>query len=56
VIIKRLKEVNKTLVYRMRPFINDYLVNVKDIYFDNNDLVIIYELIDILLHVIISIV
>jgi hypothetical protein len=55
VVIKRLKEVNKNLVYKIQPFINDYIISIKDMYFNNNDLVIIYKLIDIFLHTITSI-
>lgn len=46
VAIKRLKGIDKSLKYRMRPFISDYIVNIRDIYFNNDDLVIIYEQID----------
>jgi hypothetical protein len=43
VAIKRLERIDKRLTHRMRPFISDSVVNIKDIYFDNDDLVIIYE-------------
>jgi hypothetical protein len=53
--IKRLKEVDKNLVCKMWPFINHYVVSIKDIYFNNDDLIIVYELIDIFLYAITSI-
>jgi hypothetical protein len=53
--IKRLKRIDKRLTYRMRPFTSDNIINIKDIYFNNEDLVIIYKLIYISLRQITSI-
>jgi hypothetical protein len=53
--IKRLKRIDKRLTYRMRPFISDSIINIRDIYFNNDDLVIIYKLIHISLRQIIGI-
>ena len=47
--IKRLIGVRKRLLYRIKPFISDYIVSIREIYFENNNLVIIYERIDVLL-------
>jgi hypothetical protein len=55
VAIKRLKGVDKNSVCEMRLFINHHVVNIKDMYFDNDDLVIIYKLIDIFLYAITNI-
>jgi hypothetical protein len=43
VAIKRLERIDKRSTHRMRPFTSDSVVNIRDIYFDNDDLVIIYE-------------
>jgi hypothetical protein len=49
VAIKRLERIDKPLTHRIRSFISNSMVNIRDIYFDNDDLVIIYEVIYILL-------
>lgn len=46
VAIKRLKGIDKSSTHRMRPFKSDHVVNIRDMYFDNDDLVIIYEQMD----------
>jgi hypothetical protein len=45
--IKRLIKVYKMLLYKIKPFISDYIISIKEIYFKNNNLVIIYKLIDV---------
>jgi hypothetical protein len=46
VAIKRLKGIDKSSTNRMRPFTSDHVVNIRDVYFDNDDLVVIYEKMD----------
>jgi hypothetical protein len=55
VAIKRLKGVDKNSAYLMRLPKNDHVVNIKDMYFDKDDLVIIYESMDISLRAVTSI-
>jgi hypothetical protein len=43
VAIKRLKGIDKSSTHKMRPFTSDHVVNIRDMYFENDDLVIIYE-------------
>ena len=43
VAIKRLKGIDKSSTRRMRSFTSDHVVSIRDIYFDNDDLVIVYE-------------
>jgi hypothetical protein len=48
VTIKRLKDIiNKSLIYKIQHFISDYVVNIRELYFDKDDLVIIYKQMDI---------
>lgn len=56
VAIKRLRGVDKNSAYGMQPFTNDHVVSIEDMYFDNDDLVIIYEPMDISLRAVTSIV
>jgi hypothetical protein len=37
------------LLYKIKPFISDYIISIKEIYFKNNNLIIIYKQINILL-------
>jgi hypothetical protein len=53
--IKRLVGVRKMLLYKIKPFTSDYVVSIREIYFENNDLIIIYERIDVSLRHVISI-
>lgn len=56
VTIKRLNDgVDKSLIRGIRPFISDYVVNIRESYFDSDDLVIIYEQMDISLRSVTSI-
>jgi hypothetical protein len=41
--IKKLERIGKRLIHKMRPFTSDSVVNIKDMYFNNDDLIIIYE-------------
>lgn len=45
--IKRLKGIDKGLMRRLRPFTSDHVVNVRDVYFNKDNLVIIYKQMDI---------
>jgi hypothetical protein len=47
--IKRLVRVCKMLLRKIKPFISDYIISIKEIYFKNNNLIIIYKRMDILL-------
>jgi hypothetical protein len=47
VAIKRLVKVCKMLLYKIKPFISDYIISIKEIYFKNNNLVIIYKQMDV---------
>jgi hypothetical protein len=47
VAIKRLVKVRKMLLYKIKPFISDYVISIKEIYFKNNNLVIIYKRINV---------
>jgi hypothetical protein len=47
VAIKRLVRVCKMLLRKIKPFISDYIVSIKEIYFKNNNLVIIYKRINV---------
>jgi hypothetical protein len=47
VAIKRLNGIDKSLTRRLRPFISDYIVNVREAYIDYDDLIIVYEQMDI---------
>lgn len=55
IIIKRLKKIDKNLMCEMRLFTNDYVINIKDMYFNNDDLIIVYKLMNIFLRAIINI-
>ena len=41
--IKRFIRVYKRLLRRIKPFISDYIISIREIYFKNNNLVIIYK-------------
>lgn len=41
--IKRFNKIDKGLMHRLQPFTSDYIVNVRDVYFDKDNLVIIYK-------------
>jgi len=43
VAIKRVKKVDNSLVHRISSFNSDQLVEIRDMYQDNDDIVIIYE-------------
>ena len=43
VAIKRVIGVRKRLLYRIKPFTSDHVVSIREIYFENNNLVIIYK-------------
>jgi len=44
VAIKRVKRVDRNLVYRVPEFTSDYLVNIKDMFLEDDDeIVIVYE-------------
>jgi hypothetical protein len=47
VAIKRLNGIDKSSARRLRPFTSDHVVNVREAYIDHDDLVIVYEHIDI---------
>jgi len=55
VAIKSLKGVDKSSMRGVRSFTSDYVVNIIETYFDNDDLVIIYQKMDISLRRITSI-
>jgi hypothetical protein len=56
VAIKRLNiGIDKSLIRGIQPFTSDHVVNVRESYFDNDDLVIIYEQMDISLRYVTSI-
>jgi hypothetical protein len=45
--IKRLIRACKRLLHRIKPFISNYIISIKEIYFENNNLVIIYKRINV---------
>ncbi len=47
VAIKRVKKVDNSLVHRIPSFNSDQLVEIRDMYQDNDDVVIIYEQMDV---------
>jgi hypothetical protein len=47
VAIKRLNGIDKSLAHRLQPFISDYIVNVREVYINHDDLVIVYKQMDI---------
>jgi len=47
VAVKRLKSVNPRLRRAIRPFTSDCVVQILDSFFDNDDLVVIYETMDV---------
>jgi hypothetical protein len=55
VAIKRLIGVRKRLLRRIKPFASDHVVSIKETYFENDDLVIIYERMDVSLRHVTSI-
>jgi hypothetical protein len=55
VAIKRLVGVRKMLLRRIKPFTSDHVVSIRETYFENDDLVIIYERMDVSLRHVTSI-
>jgi hypothetical protein len=55
VAIKRLIGVRKRLLRRIKPFTSDHVISIKETYFENDDLVIIYERMDVSLRHVTSI-
>lgn len=53
--IKRIEKVDKSLVNSIASFINDHLVQIKDMYENDNDIVIIYETMNVILRQLIDI-
>ena len=49
VAIKRIKKLNKNLINRIRPFSSDHLVQIRNMYEDDEDVVIVYEAMDVTL-------
>jgi len=49
VAIKRVKRVDKSPVNRITPFTSDYLVQIRNMYKDGDEIVIVYEIIDVTL-------
>jgi serine/threonine protein kinase len=47
VAIKRLRGIRKGSMRRIRPFTSDHVVSIRDKHFENDDLVIIYERMDV---------
>jgi hypothetical protein len=47
VAIKRLNGIDKSSMYRLRPFTSNHMVNVREAYIDHDNLVIVYEQMDI---------
>jgi len=47
VAIKRLNGISKVSIHIIRPFTNDYIVNIRETYFETDNLVIIYERMDV---------
>ena len=55
VTIKTLREIDKNSIRGIRPFTGDHVISIRNVYFDNNDLIIIYEQIDVSLRDVASI-
>lgn len=55
VAIKRFKCIDQSLMRKILPFRSDYVVNIKETYFDDDNIVIIYEHMDISLRNVTSI-
>jgi hypothetical protein len=55
VAIKRFKGINKSSMHKIAPFKNDHVVSIIETYFDGEDMVIIYEQMDISLRNVTSI-
>ena len=55
VAIKRLIGARRRLLRRIKPFTSDHVVSIKETYFENDDLVIIYERMDVSLRHVTSI-
>ena len=55
VIIKRLKDMNKSLTCKIWLFTSNHVINIRDVYFDNDDIIIFYEEMNITLQNFISI-
>jgi hypothetical protein len=55
VAIKTLRGIDKNSIRGIRPFTGDHVVSIRDVYFDNNDLMIIYEQMDVSLRDVASI-
>jgi hypothetical protein len=53
--IKRFKGIDQSSTRKIPPFRSDYGVNIKETYFDNDDIVIVYEQMDISLRNVTSI-
>lgn len=54
VAVKRLRAVNQRVKHRIRPFTSDNVVEILDLYFDKDDILIIYEQMDVSLRAITS--
>jgi hypothetical protein len=55
VIIKRFKGINQSSTSKILPFSSNYVVNIKEAYFHNNDIMIVYKQMNILLQNVTSI-
>jgi serine/threonine protein kinase len=55
VAIKRFKGIDQSSTRKIPPFRSDHVVNIKETYFDNDDMVIVYEQMDISLRNVTSI-
>ena len=49
VVIKRIKKLDKSFTNRIRPFTSEHLVQIKNMYEDDDDVVIVYETMDVTL-------
>jgi hypothetical protein len=49
VTIKRFNRIRKSLIHKIQPFISNYVISIKETYFKNNNLVVIYKQINVLL-------
>jgi hypothetical protein len=47
VAIKRFNGIRKSSMRRIQPFTSDYVVSIRETYFENDDLVVIYERMDV---------